>query len=153
MLVQRLGVEETALAVASAEGGRGAPSILGVAAASTSTVVPLGRLRRAAGAHLLRVLLPARVGAGDAALEMQEAAPPVRGRRAAAATGCLDKAAARSAGLLSNSRPRSSHGRAEFGCRRGQVLSCSFATDICSWSCVEAGRGRGREDSPYGASP
>ena len=88
MPVQGLGVEETAFPIAAAEGGRRAARVLGVAAASTSTVVPLGRLRRAAGAHIAR------------SRQMQgEAAPPVPGRRAAAATGCLDKAAARSAGL------------------------------------------------------
>ena len=51
MLVQGLGVEEAALAVAAPEGGRRAARVLGVAAASTSTVVSLGRLGGAAGAH------------------------------------------------------------------------------------------------------
>ena len=111
MPVQGLGVEETALAVAAPERRGRAARVLGVATASTSTVVPLGRLRRAAGAHL--VPFPgSRSGASRAlpalALEMQR----WRCRRgcpspwAAAATGCLDKAAARLAGRLSDSRWR-----------------------------------------------
>ena len=54
MPVQGLGVEETALPIAAAKRRGGRPGVLGVSTASTSTVVPLGRLRRAAGAHLAR---------------------------------------------------------------------------------------------------
>ena len=54
MLVYDLRVEEAALAVASSKSGCGTSSILGVSAIAAFTVVPLGRLRRAAGAHLGR---------------------------------------------------------------------------------------------------
>ena len=74
MPVQGLGVQQAALAVAAPERRGGRARVLGVATASTSTVVPLGRLRRAAGAHLAR-----------RSRQMQgEAAPAFP----AAATGC-----------------------------------------------------------------
>ena len=82
MPVQGLGVEETALAVAAAEGGRGRPGVLGVAAASTSTVVPLGRLRRAAGAHFPEITADVGRGCPWAGRECRDGLP-----RAAAATG------------------------------------------------------------------
>ena len=82
MPVQGLGVEETALAVAAAERRCGRTGVLGVAAASTSTVVPLGRLRRAAGAHLPEITADAGRGCPWAARRCRDGLP-----RAAAATG------------------------------------------------------------------
>ena len=58
MPVQGLGVEETALAVAAPERRGRAARVLGVAAASTSTVVLLGCLGGAAGAHLATSAAP-----------------------------------------------------------------------------------------------
>ena len=75
MPVQGLGVEETALAVAASERRGGRTRVLGVSTASTSTVVPLGRLGGAAGAHLAR---RSRQMQGEAALGgalRQRAAP------------------------------------------------------------------------------
>ena len=92
MPVQSLGVEETAFPIAAPERRCGRTGVLGVAAASTSTVVPLGRRRRAAGAHPVPEIT-ADAGRGCPSLP-------------AAATGCLDKAAARSAGRLSKCRGR-----------------------------------------------
>ena len=147
MPVQRLGVEETAFPVAAPERRRRRARVLGVAAASTSTVGSLGRLGRAAGAHLLRVLLPARVGAGDAAQEMQERLPlPSPGGARLPRRAALTKLPrGQQAALL----PR--QGRIWLPERPSFVLQ--LVTDICSWSHAEARRGRGSGDPSCGASP
>ena len=118
MPVQRLGVEETAFAVATAEGGRRAPSILGVAAASTSTVVSLGRLRRAAGAHLACCVR---------SRQMHRERLPVGGARLLQGAAHARLPMCRALGQPV-ARPRSSRGRRIAG--RGN--EADRVTDICS---------------------
>ena len=116
MPVQGLGVEETALAVAAPERRCGRTGVLGVSTASTSAIVPLGRLGGAAGAHLAPFPRSrsgaSRVGAGDAAWRAGRGCPVLRAAplppRRAAPRGCrcVEQAASRTAGGAAALLPR-----------------------------------------------
>ena len=115
MPVQGLGVEETALAVAAPERRCGRTGVLGVSTASTSAIVPLGRLGGAAGAHLAPFPRSrsgaSRVGAGDAAWRAGRGCPVLRAAplppRRAAPRGCrCVEQASRTAGGAAALLPR-----------------------------------------------